>query len=113
MEKSNITFKNVRAWFEGKYRYKLYYSATWGWLMRTHIRQQIAWRISIMDGECLSQGSCKLCGCQTTALQMAKKACDKPCYPKLMNERAWKTMQTALKLTQKKNPVLFQMICGN
>lgn len=42
-----------------------------------------------MDRECLFNGQCKLCGCDTPALQFAFKACDGKCYPKLMNLFKW------------------------
>jgi phospholipase C len=42
-----------------------------------------------MDKECYENGSCKICGCATTALQMADKQCDKPCYPKMMSRSIW------------------------
>lgn len=58
--------------------------------MRLHIHEQIDQRIKWMDRECYNEGSCKMCGCQTTHLQMSNKACDKPCYPSMMNKRQWK-----------------------
>jgi len=51
-----------------------------------NIRRQIEFRIEIMDSECYNNGSCVKCGCKTTALQMASKSCDKPCYPPFMKE---------------------------
>lgn len=96
----------------GHYRYKLYYNRKQElkdhnalksklgfdiltnppkhFLMRQHIYEQIIKRIQWMDRECFDQGSCKICGCGTTALQMANKSCDKPCYPPMMNKRDWK-----------------------
>lgn len=75
----------------GNYRYKLYYSTKESIrrLMRTHIREQIDFRIKMMDSQCYYDGSCKLCGCETTALQMANKSCDKPCYPRMINKVEW------------------------
>jgi len=58
--------------------------------MRQHIWEQIKWRIEVMDRECYNDGACKICGCSTTALQMCDKACDKPCYPSMMDEYRWK-----------------------
>lgn len=43
-----------------------------------------------MAKECYINGSCKLCGCTTTALQMAAKPCDNPCYPEMMSKTKWK-----------------------
>jgi len=75
----------------GNYRYKLFYS-TKKWkrnLLREHIKEQIEYRIIWMDKQCYDQGSCKICGCETTALQMANKACDKPCYPPMLSKKEW------------------------
>jgi hypothetical protein len=44
-----------------------------------------------MDKNCFYNGSCHMCGCETTALQMANKSCKKPCYPAMMNRKEWKT----------------------
>jgi len=66
--------------------------------MRKHIREQIEFRIYIMDHECYEQGSCKLCGCPTTKLQMANKACDKPCYPEMYSKKEWNELNEVNKL---------------
>lgn len=47
-------------------------------------------RINFMQTDCYLNGVCTKCGCSTTALQMANKACDKPCYPIMMNKDDWK-----------------------
>lgn len=91
--KAKINFKNALAYLQGKYRYKIFYSSRLKWLMRPHIREQIKSRIQSMDRECYVDGQCKMCGCETTALQMADKACDKPCYPKMMSKSEWQDMQ--------------------
>ena len=88
MEKAKPTLKNITAYIQGNLRYKLYYSK-FAFLIRPHIKQQIDVRINSMDKQCYDEGQCKLCGCQTTALQMANKACDKPCYPRMLNKKEW------------------------
>gem|GEM_PF-4437539 len=50
-----------------------------------------------MDKQCYNDGSCKECGCRTTALQMANKACDGFCYPKMLNKKDWQFLNTDLK----------------
>lgn len=85
---SKVTWSNIKAYIQGKLRYKLYYSY-YKFLIPTHIREQIDYRIKMMDKECYNNGACKICGCETTALQMANKACPKPCYPKMVNKRKW------------------------
>lgn len=86
MKKFNL--KDIIAYIQGNLRYKLYYS-NFAFLIRKHIREQIDIRIKSMDKECYDTGQCKMCGCETTALQMANKACDKPCYPEMMNDVDW------------------------
>jgi hypothetical protein len=88
MTKPKVNLTNVIAYIQGYIRYHLYYSK-FKFLIRKHILEQIDFRIKYMDKECYENGSCKLCGCATTALQMANKSCDKPCYPKMMNKILW------------------------
>ena len=88
MEKAKPTLKNIIAYIQGNLRYKLFYSK-FAFLIRPHIREQIEARIRSMDQECYNAGECKMCGCQTTALQMADKACDKPCYPEMLSRNKW------------------------
>ncbi len=85
---SRINVSNMLAYIQGNYRYKLYYSR-FKWLLRPHIVEQIDVRINSMDRQCYNEGQCKLCGCKTTALQMANKACEKPCYPKMIDKVTW------------------------
>lgn len=85
---SKVTVSNTIAYIQGKLRYKLYYSY-YNFLIPTHIKEQIDYRIRVMDKECFNNGACKICGCETTALQMANKACPKPCYPKMLNRKNW------------------------
>ena len=81
--------KNIWAYIQGNIRYRLYYSYL-NFLIPLHIREQINYRIKSMDRECYHNGSCKMCGCRTTHLQMANKACNKPCYPGMVSRRTWK-----------------------
>lgn len=97
MNKAKPTIKNIIAYLQGTIRYKLYYSK-YNWLIPKHIREQINYRISVMDRECYNNGQCKMCGCKTTALQMANKACDKPCYSKMLNKKEWKKVSGKIKI---------------
>jgi len=84
-----VNFRNVFAYLQGHLRYRLYYSRWFFWLLPGHVREQIGFRIRSMDGECYERGSCKLCGCAVTALQMADRACGKPCYPAMLGRGDW------------------------
>lgn len=104
--KNKIKISDIFAYLQGYYRYPLYYSKNWSWLIRTHIREQIDWRISVMDKECYDKGSCIKCGCDTTALQMANKPCLKPCYPKMMRAYEWLTYKYNNKIIFKDGQLL-------
>lgn len=83
----------VLAYIVGNLRYKLFYNKQLSTLMRNHIKEQIMSRIISMDSECYDKGQCKMCGCSTTALQMANKPCDQPCYPRMMSRREWRKLK--------------------
>ena len=85
---TKLPFKDVRAYITGQIRYRLYYSSL-KCLIRKHILEQIEARINSMNVECYAQGSCIKCGCETTALQMANKACAGDCYPKMAPRKVW------------------------
>ena len=87
--RATVSLNNVIAYITGNLRYFLYYSKWFKFLIRTHIREQIDFRIKFMDKACYENGQCVICGCSTTALQMADKACDKPCYPRMMTKQEW------------------------
>lgn len=80
--------KQLRNYLSGTLRYKLFYSR-FKFLIRKHRREQIAFRIRVMDPECRKNGSCKICGCSVTALQMCSKPCPGEYYPPFMKKRDW------------------------
>jgi len=90
--KAKVNLTNIISYLQGNIRYKLFYS-NFAFLIPVHIREQIQYRINSMDVQCYAQGYCKMCGCQTTALQMANKACDKPCYPSLVSKKRWNRLK--------------------
>lgn len=74
----------------GNLRYKLYYSKYFKFLIRSHIFEQITYRVDTWaDQDCYWNGSCRLCGCDTPQLFMANKSCKNPCYPTMMNKTKW------------------------
>jgi hypothetical protein len=52
-------------------------------------QEQFKYRLNIMDQNCLKQGYCKICGCETPQLQMSDEACEGQCYPFMMNKEDW------------------------
>ena len=109
---------DVWHYFVGNYRYYFWYGGKWSRrfgviaairkkVIRLHIKEQIEWRIKIMDKECYDAGSCKMCGCETTALQMCDKPCDKPCYPDMMKRREWGYFKKGFHTHKDKNGIWY------
>ena len=96
--KEKVTLANVLYYIQGTIRYYFFYHKYLKKLIRLHIFEQIVYRISVMDPECYEEGYCKMCGCNTTALQMANKQCNKPCYPKMMGKKDWKNFKKENKI---------------
>lgn len=95
MTKAKINWKNIVAYIQGNVRYRLYYSC-FDFLLLPHIREQIGYRINSMRRTCFMEGSCEMCGCKTTHLQMANKSCDGSCYPPMLDRRSWKFIKRSL-----------------
>ena len=87
--KSNHKTQDALNYFWSYYRYYIYYSNHFGWLMRKHIRQQVDFRIAVMNQTCYNQGSCIHCGCATTALQMSNRVCHGEEYPPMLKKEEW------------------------
>lgn len=108
----NREVKMIDIWyyFQGMYRYRIYYnSKLQGVVIRVHIREQITYRIKIMNRECYNSGSCIKCGCMTTALQMCDKVCDGNCYPEMMNKKSWEEYKRG-KVIILKNKIAFKYV---
>lgn len=81
---------NVLCFIQGWVRYYLVKYVPF--LVRRHIREQIAWREKQAHPFCKNQGQC-ICGCAIPQLHYADKRCgvgDIFCYPKMMNKNEWR-----------------------
>lgn len=79
--------KDAYYYLQGKIRYWMHYN--YPRMIRPHITEQIVARVLSMNKKCYNDGSCKECGCTTTALQMCNKPCDGDCYPRMMSAYEW------------------------
>ncbi len=99
--KRKTKVSDVKNYVVGHYRYAIYYFSSNKLilrrivksLMRNHIKEQIDYRIRVMNRECLDSGSCIKCGCMTTALQMCNKSCEGDCYPPMFSKKKWKNFR--------------------
>lgn len=107
----NKKFKVKDIWYyiQGNIRYFLYYWKTNYFGKKTifkyifliplhkliplHIREQITIRINSMNQDCYRTGSCVMCGCKTTNLQMANKNCEGLCYPQMQTKQNWNLLK--------------------
>lgn len=106
--KGYYSLEDVIDYFRGMIRYRLWNSKYY-FFIPLHIREQINFRIEVMDKDCFENGTCKLCGCMTTALQMANKACEKPCYPHMLNKKDWKSFKSNLAVYDIHTKLLWQL----
>ena len=102
----NKFLKNVIAYIVGNLRHKLYYSRL-KFLIRPLILEQFEWRIKAMNKVCYNQGSCVKCGCTTTALQMASKACAGDCYPPFLDSTEWSHFKAGFTAVDENNDSWF------
>jgi hypothetical protein len=109
--KTKINLLNIKSYLVGNFRYRIH-GTKFQWLIRKHILEQIDWRIKVMDKTCYSSGSCIICGCSTTALQMSEKHCDKPCYPSLLSRTMWEAFKVGGIYLDKKLNIKWQIING-
>ena len=98
--------KNVKAYIMGNLRHKLYYSKL-RFLLRPLVLEQFEWRVKAMNKVCYNQGSCVKCGCVTTALQMAKKACAGDCYPPFLKAAEWAQFNSGFTAIDENNDTWF------
>ncbi len=103
--RNKIKINDIFAYIIGNYRYWCY--ENYKFLLRKHIIEQYEWRLSVMDKECYSSGSCIKCGCDTPALQMASKACEGKCYSPMLDKNIWNIVKKiSIFETKIKPPIL-------
>ena len=102
----SYSLEDILDYFRGMIRYKLLYTKYYK-CVPLYIREQIEFRIKVMDKDCYNNGTCQLCGCMTTALQMANKACKKPCYSHMFNKEDWKSLKNNLAVYDKHTKLLW------
>lgn len=57
-----------------------------------HIEEQSIWRLSQVkekSPECMTNGFCRLCGCDVIDKSFEMDSCTGKCYPERMNEKKW------------------------
>jgi len=97
--KAKISLKNIGRFLQG---YSRMFSETFG-LLEKHKQEQVIWR-SEQAKECLKNGSCLYCGCDTPAKFYSDEACEDPqrqCYPSMMDVPTWEQYKAEHQITIK------------
>jgi len=94
---SKIKINDIFAYIIGNYRHWCYENG-YKFLLRKHIIEQYEFRLTKMNKECYSSGSCIECGCDTPALQMANKACKGGCYFEMFGKKRWEEFKLKIEL---------------
>lgn len=86
MNLSQITTKNIKGFLLGNFRQ--FIRSNFPSYLPTHIEEQFLYRISIMNQDCLNNKQCP-CSCAVPAKQIEDRACEKNCYPDMLDEMKW------------------------
>lgn len=85
--KAKINLSSISSFIQG---YTRKFSETFG-LLDLHKKEQVVWRGEVAK-ECLENGSCLYCGCDTPAKFYSDEACEDPirqCYPAMLTAEDW------------------------
>ena len=108
--RNKIKINDIFAYIIGNYRHWCYDNG-YKFLLRLHIIEQYEFRLTKMNPECYSSGSCIKCGCDTPALQMANKACKGGCYFEMFGKKRWEEFKLRIELRERhKNSINFNPI---
>jgi hypothetical protein len=88
MKLSQITLKNIYAFFQGHFRYR--FKGLPGYIIEQVVLREIL--VKEVSPECLN-GHCKICKCKTPELFYSSKACEGNCYSEMLNESEWKKLK--------------------
>lgn len=87
MKLSDITWDNVKAFFEGNTKM---YGAKFD-LVPKHVQEQVKWRAFFCKDDCMVDKKCTYCGCKVPGKLYVTKSCNGgERFPDLMDEETWK-----------------------
>jgi len=86
--------KNIKSFIEGNSRY------FWDKWMGSpaHIKEQVKYRLSKCENDCLPNNACIQCGCPPRKKAFATRSCNPDRFPNLMNNEQWKQFKRENKI---------------
>jgi len=85
--KAKITIPNIKGFLQGNAR--MFMSQYFSFKLPVHMDEQIFYRFSIMNEECLKNKACVHCGCAMPNKAFEDRACEASCYPEMKDEKDW------------------------
>jgi hypothetical protein len=102
MKLNQLTLSNIKGYIQGNLRKFL---EDYPGVIGDHVYEQVQWRLGIMNEECLIKKECP-CECTCPQKQYEDRACEKNCYPDMMEEEDWE-------LFKEKNEITKSLIVNN
>ena len=93
----DITLNNIKSFIQGNTRYLIEEFGGDFIQLEQHIQEQIIYRKSLANKECIELGVCK-CNCAIPELFYADKQCEDKCYPLMMNKLIWNNYKQNMNL---------------
>lgn len=113
--KYDITLQNISAFIQGNVRAILHNYGDSFYTLSPEIQEQVIYRTSLANKECLENGKCK-CNCSIPELFYADKQCEDKCYPYMMNKSDWEkfkldnNIELSIKTEKLKITSMFQAV---
>lgn len=81
-----FNLKNVKSFIEGNAKY--FYNELIG--LPKHTQEEVLWRLSQCNDDCVPAGKCKECGCPPEKKAFVKESCNKgERFPDLRTKEEW------------------------
>lgn len=80
-----ITSKNVKDYIQGNFRYYLNKIA----IMPDYLKEQVDYRLSICEKDCLPENKCRNCTCPPIKKAWSDSSCNLERFPDLMDKPTW------------------------
>lgn len=83
--KELFNIKNIASFIEGNAKY--FYDQLLP--LPQHTKDQIIWRLSKCESDCLVEGVCRKCTCPPIKKAFVNESCNPERFPDLMNKEDW------------------------
>lgn len=93
--KEALKIKNIKSFIQGNLRY---FQKERGQL-EEHIEEQLVWRMTKCQYDCVVTGKCIKCGCSTEKKLLATESCNPDRHIRMMNKEKWEVYKKEHNIT--------------